>query len=162
MATASPIKTQSRRVRGQRTHGTGAKCRDCGQTNPTLLVLRSRPKLCFECKQRREQGPLTEEHHPAGRLNSSYTLAVPLNSHHLLSDAQVDWERETLSNPSGCPLRAAAACVRGFIETCREMLDRLIGWVPDLLEALSDHLHRDRGDGWWRGTAFEQWARLHG
>jgi hypothetical protein len=162
MPNASPIKTKSRQVRQQRIHGKGAKCRDCGETNPALLVLGSRPKRCLECKRRNEGRTLVEKHHPAGHANSAYTLPVPLNAHRALSELQQDWDQSTLRNITGCPLRAAAAVVRGFVETCREMLDRLIGWIPDLLEALSDWLHQELGDRWWLGSPLERWAPGNG
>lgn len=155
--TPSAITAHSRQVRQERTHGKNARCSRCGENNPAVLVF-SRPKLCQECFARRSNRPTTEEHHPAGAANSSYTVAVPANVHRIVSDKQNDWNSETLQNPDHDPLLYAAAAIRGFSETCKAMIDHHIYWVAEFLERMSEWLCRERGPRWWVGTPIERYS----
>jgi hypothetical protein len=69
---------------------------------------------------------------------SRVTVAIRANDHKaVLSVAQYDWPRRTLENPEGCPLVAAAGCIRGFIDTICYLIDELLRWIAEMLEALS-------------------------
>jgi hypothetical protein len=154
----SRAKSASRRARQKRVHGVQGKCKDCGTIDARVLVARSRPKLCQECKNRRDGRPVAEGHHPPGRENTVYEIPILVNSHRRLTDAQNDWDPETLTNPSGCPLRWAAAWIRGFVQTCKEMAEQFLLLIADLLETLSDWLREQLGEKWWEGTAMERYA----
>lgn len=78
--------------------------------------------------------------------------------HRKLTDCQMNWDPETLQNRNDCPLRRAAACLRGFIETGKEMVEHLLRWIVGLLETASDWLRETQGPGWWVGTPIERWA----
>jgi hypothetical protein len=153
----SAITTHSRQMRQQRAHGKNAKCKQCGETNPAVLVF-SRPKLCETCFRRRSNRTTSDDHHPAGAANSDFIVALPANVHRIASDLQNDWEPDTLQNPEGDPLRFAAASIRGFGETCKVMIDHLVFWVAELLEILSEWLRQERGPQWWIGTPAARFA----
>jgi hypothetical protein len=154
----SRIMSQSRKARKARVRGVGAKCKDCGTDDP-LVLLKTRPILCEACKRRRDEKSARDGHHPSAKANSTFTIPVPVNSHRRLTDAQNNWDPETWRNPTGCPLRAAAGCIQGFIDTCKEMMDAMLAWIVEMLEALSDLLREQLGERWWVGTPLEQWAR---
>lgn len=154
----SAITSHSRAVRQRRIHGPNAKCRDCGERDPSLLVAGSHPKRCEGCYRERKGRSTIDDHHPAGHVNSEFSMPVVANMHRKLTDLQTDWPLETLQNPSGCPLRRAAACLRGFVETFKEMAHRLLFWVIDLLEAASDWFLERYGPNWWIGSPLERWA----
>lgn len=103
---------------------------------------------------------MTDKHHVAGRANSPVTVSIPVNDHlAVLSTAQYDWPKETLENTQGDPLRAATACLRGFIDTIRYLCDQLIFWICEMLERLADYMIEHHGPGWWLGTPLEQFGR---
>jgi hypothetical protein len=94
-----------------------------------------------------------DRHHLAGKANSSVTDDVPVNDHRaVLSVAQLDWPPGTLENPAGCPLLAAAACIRGFIDWLKYKTDTLLRWIAEMLEALSAFMFEERGPRWWVNT----------
>ena len=154
----SPITQASRRARQQRGHGATARCAECGVTDPAVLVARSRPKRCEACYRTVKGRTTFEDHHPAGHANSAYTVSVNVNSHRRLSDTQNDWDPDTLQNFSGDPLLAAAAQIRGFVETCKDMIENLLLWIVELLEAVSAWLSGQHGPTWWVGSPIERWA----
>lgn len=119
----------------------------------------STPVTCHEC-QRRENGKTPiDRHHVGGKANDPITVPVPTNDHvAVLSELQRDWPRATLENPTGCPLRRAAACIRGFIDYIKHLIDRTVSWTAEMLEGLSDLLSHLRGDRWWIGTPLESFA----
>jgi hypothetical protein len=101
-----------------------------------------------------------DRHHPAGKRNSPITVNVPVNDHRAtLSEAQYDWPKATLENSGGCPLRAAAACLRGFIDTICYLIDRLLRWIVEMLELLSEFLIERFGPEWWLDTPIARFAR---
>ena len=116
--------------------------------------------VCAACKRRTKGHAVTDHHHVAGSANSPVTVPIPVNDHRaILSTAQYDWPEETLENPEGCPLRAAAACIRGFIDSIRYLCEKLLTGVAGLLEWLSNYLIDRFGTQWWIGTPIEQFGR---
>jgi hypothetical protein len=97
-----------------------------------------------------------DDHHPAGRSNSTLTIPIPVNAHRArLSVEQYDWPSGTLRNRNKSPLLASAACVRGFIETVTYLMDELLGWIPPMLEELDQVLTRHLGPKWWYRTRWK-------
>lgn len=150
-----PIATHSRRAVAQRRVGVDARC-GCGETRPEALIVGSKPMICAEC-QRREQGkPTTDHHHVAGRANCDLTIPVPANDHRaILSEAQRCWPKETLQNPLGSPLLAAAATIRGFADTLQYLIEKCLLWPARLLEWLDSLLAKVLGPRWWRKPGME-------
>ena len=98
----------------------------------------------------------TDEHHPFGQANSTVTLEVPVNDHRAqLSVAQYDWPTKTLENPDGSPLLAAAASIRGFIDTVLYLIEKGLHWIADMLEKADAFLVRKFGNKWWTNTPLE-------
>lgn len=149
-----PIAAYQRKTIATRRIGPNAKCA-CGEVRPLALIAGSRPVLCIEGNKQRRGISIMEKHHIAGRNNSPETLSIPANDHAELSEDQRDWPKETLENRDGSPLLKAAACMRGFIDLIRRLIDRLVGWVPELLETLDDFLYEKLGPKWWIGTPVE-------
>lgn len=152
-----PIKAHRRKQVAARRVGAKNRC-PCGEKRPEALVGSS--GICAACKRKAKGHVVTDNHHVAGSANSPVTVAVPVNDHRaILSVAQYDWPKKTLENPEGCPLRAAAACIRGFIDTVLYLCERLLRWILALLECLSDLLMERLGHQWWTGTQLEQFGR---
>jgi hypothetical protein len=61
-----------------------------------------------------------------------------------------DWPRETRENPTGSPLLEAAGCIRGFCDFIVYLLDELLLWVAELLEALHKELVHRFGECYWQ------------
>jgi hypothetical protein len=120
----NPISVYQRKAKAARRAGENSRC-TCGEQNPAVLIAGSRPKVCFECKSRGDGKNTTEEHHVAGRANSSITISIPLNIHRLLSIDQCDWPQDVLRNPDGSPLLMAAGCILGFIDLTNALLPRI-------------------------------------
>src|SRR5208283_31290 len=129
-----PIGAYQREATAQRRVGLNAKCA-CGETRPEALIAGTKPIMCAEC-QRRIKGMTTKDnHHVAGEANSPITVPVPVNDHRAeLNVDQYDWPKKTLENPDGSPLRAAAAAVRGFVDTVLYLIKKGLLWVADMLE----------------------------
>ena len=99
-----------------------------------------------------------DNHHVAGRVNNPVTIPIHVNDHRaVLSVDQYDWPLLTRKNPNGCPLLAAAGCIRGFINTARYLIEKFLYGVATMLELLSEYLQAQLGS-WWNGTEFEQFA----
>lgn len=153
MSETDPIRAAQRKTRAQRRVGLGARCASCGESRPGALIAGTKPMTCTACKRTKNGGSTMDKHHVAGKANSTVTIKVSVNDHRaILSDAQYDWSRETRENPDGCPLRAAAACLRGFIDTIDYLVTSLLHWIVDMLELLSDLLKEKFGPQWWAGT----------
>jgi hypothetical protein len=102
----------------------------------------------------------TDKHHVAGSANHPVTVKIPVNDHRaILSTAQYDWPKKTLENPTGDPLRAAAACIRGLIDTIRYLCEQLLEWIVKMLECLSDYLMERLGPEWWLDTPLAHFGR---
>src|SRR5215469_1630748 len=149
MPDRDPIRSAARRSRSQRRIGKGRAC-DCGESRPAALIAGSDPLVCTEC-QRRQAGESTYDlHHVAGRANHTLTIPILVNDHRsVLTELQHEWPKQTWRNPNRSPLRAAAACTRGLIETISYLLDELIRWIPDFLELLDESLTHQFGPRWW-------------
>lgn len=157
MSHSDPIKAAKRRSTASRRVGIGAHCA-CGEDRPLALILGTKPIICAECKRRAEGHSIFDRHHPAGKSNNSATIPIPVNDHRAeLSEMQYEWPEATLRNPDGSPLRSAAACVRGIIDTIRYLLDRLLAWIPRFLEALDDFLVEKLGSQWWANSELAEW-----
>jgi hypothetical protein len=125
------------------------RCANCGENDPATLTGRTPDIICYECQAKASERSPIEWHHPAGRNNDPLTFPVPGNDHRILSDLQKDWPQETLRNPTGSPLRKAAATIRGFLDMLRLFIERLFGWIPDFLETLDGKLIELFGAIWW-------------
>jgi hypothetical protein len=82
-----------------------------------------------------------------------------------LSVAQADWPKATLINAQGSPLLAAAASVRGFVDSIFYLIERGLLWIADMLEKLDEFLLKELGPRWWHETDIEQFApkkKTHG
>jgi hypothetical protein len=100
-----------------------------------------------------------DDHHPAGEANNPATVPTPVNDHRAnLSVAQYDWPKQTLENPDGCPVLAAAACIRGVVDYLHYLIEKFLAWIPEMLEALSAFLKDEVGPKWWCGTPLAQFA----
>lgn len=53
----------------------------------------------------------------------------------------------------------AAACIRGFIDTLYYLIEKLLRWMAEMLEALSAFLADKLGPEWWLDTPMAQFAR---
>lgn len=152
-----PIKAHRRTEVAARRVGANNRC-SCGESRAEALIGSS--AICAACKRKAKGHALTDDHHVAARVNSPVTISIPVNDHRaILSTAQYEWPKKTLENPEGCPLRAAAGCIRGFVDTLLYLCDRLLTWIVGLLETLSDYLIERLGNQWWAGTPIEQFGR---
>ena len=149
--TADPIKIEARKARALRRVGCGARCA-CGEARPEALIAGSQPMICAACDRTARGQSLTDAHHVAGRANNDFTTPIPVNDHRAeLSTAQMEWSRTLRVNPNRSPLIAAAAGVRGFMETLINMIKRVLGWIPDTLEAIDKWLTEKLGPNWFVG-----------
>lgn len=152
------IGAHRRKVVAARRKGVGAACR-CGERRPEALISGSNPVICAACQRTASERTTIDNHHFAGKANSPITVPIPVNDHRAqLSAAQADWPKATLMNSEGSPLLAAAASVRGFVDTVLYLIDKGLHWIADMLEQLDDYLQKKVGPRWWRGTPIEQFA----
>jgi len=121
----------------------------CGESDPSALTGVAPEIICYECQAKASERSPIERHHPAGRNNDSFTIPIPGNYHRILSDFQKDWPSETLGNPTGSPLRKAAATMRGFLDTLKLLIERVFGWIPDFLESLNNTMTEHIGAISW-------------
>jgi hypothetical protein len=130
-------------------------CPVCGEDEPAALVGTSPTIRCYECLAREAGRSTVEAHHFAGRNNYSLTVPLPGNWHRVVSDDQYNWDPETLRNPSGSPLRAVAASMRGQRDLERVIAERLAPH-PEYLERLDVRLTEVHGEKWWEALGIEQ------
>ncbi len=123
----------------------------CAETDPFALTGVDPHILCAEHRADAEGRSWIEGHHVAGRANDpSHVRGIPANDHSVMTlSYQVEWPRETLRNPDGSPLLRAAAAVRGWLDELRLVIERTVGWVPELLERLDAWLREQKGPRWW-------------
>ena len=154
-----PIAAFERESRATRRVGKGARCSKCGEDRPLALIPKSEPRICANCR-RIELGQSTlDNHHPAGEANDPTTTPLPSNDHRAdLSPKQYEWPLESWLNPSGSPVLAGAACMRGYSETDDYLVASLIIPKAEMLEALDAFLNRRLGPKWWVGTEMERFA----
>lgn len=145
--------TAARRV------GINAKCA-CGESRPQALIQKSDPKICHACKRKKDGKSVMDNHHPAGRANSPTTIPIPVNDHCAeLTPAQYDWPKTTLENPTGNPLLARAACIRGFADSNVYLIQKLLLPHAEFCELLNSMLVQKLGPEWWLNTDLETWSR---
>jgi hypothetical protein len=147
-----------RKTIAQRSVGLNTKCA-CGEARPEALIREKKRVICHECK-RRERGMKTkDDHHAFGKANNPATISIPVNDHRAeLNTAQQDWPKKTLENPDGSPLLAAAASVRGFIDTVLYLIEKGLHWIAEMLEKADAFLTEKFGKKWWVGTELEKFA----
>lgn len=144
-----PIAAAARKAAAQRRIGTSARC-TCGETRAEALKRKDEDIICAACIRKRIGKTTMDNHHIAGRANSPVTIPIPVNDHRArLSVDQYDWPKKTLENVNRSPLLAAAACIRGFIDTVMYLIEKVLLWIADLLEVLDQHLTKSRGSKWW-------------
>jgi hypothetical protein len=153
-----PIAEFERETRAARRAGLGNKCK-CGEDRPLALVPGSRPTICAACQRRKKGQSAFDNHHPAGQVNNPVTVTVNTNDHRAsLTPKQYNWPKETFENPTGSPLRANAANVRGYCETSEHFVSLLLVPIAEILEALDPFLIKSLGPRWWVGTEMERFA----
>jgi hypothetical protein len=145
----NPINAYQRKAEVARRVGKDARC-TCGEENPEALIRGSKPKVCFECKNRSQGKDTNEQHHVAGRANSPITISVPLNVHRALSIDQWDWPHDTLRNPDGSPLLSAAGCILGFIDLTNALLPRIADSLEQKASRSSENTLHVSAAGWIR------------
>jgi len=92
-----------------------------------------------------------DEHHYAGAANDATTISAPVGDHRAeLTTAQLDWPTQTRENPDGSPALAAAARIRGFIDTVVYLIRKGLLWVAEMLEKLDATLVKRLGRQWWQ------------
>ncbi len=154
-----PIAAYERESRAARRIGQGSRCSKCEEDQPLALIPGSEPRICANC-QRVELGQsIFDNHHPAGEANDPTTTPIPTNDHRaVLSPKQYEWPAETWKNPSGSPILAGAASMRGYSETGDYLVASLIIPNVEMLEALDAFLINRLGPEWWVGTEMERFA----
>jgi len=153
-----PIRAFQRDATAARRFPENAQCA-CGESRPEALIARSDPVICAACDRKKKGKTPSDKHHPAGDANSPVTVPIPVNDHRAeLSPAQYDWPHQTLRNPNGSPLLAAAASIRGYSDTNSYQVRTLLLTNPEMLEELDSLLTKERGPEWWVGTSLEKYV----
>jgi len=153
-----PSGVYRRKAVAKRRVGLGSRC-ECGEDRPEALIVGTKPRICAACKRIKSGQTTTDRHHFAGRTNNPTTIPVPVNDHRAsLSTAQKDWPKATLNNSLGSPLLAAAACLRGFVDTVLYLIEDGLIWIAEMLEKLDELLMRKSGPRWWLNSEIEQFA----
>ena len=153
-----PSGAYRRKALAARRIGEAARC-SCGEDRPEALIAGSNPIICAECERVAKGQTTIDRHHYAGRANNPATIPARVNDHRaMLSVAQADWPKSTLRNPDSSPLLAGAACVRGFIDMVRYLVETGLLSLPDMLEKLDAFLRQKLGPKWWVNTEIEQFA----
>jgi hypothetical protein len=152
-----PIKAYERQATAARRVGDGARCA-CSEARPGALIAGSDPVTCAECDRKEHGKTALDNHHVAGRANSSITVPVPVNDHRaILNEAQYDWPKNTLENPEASPFLAGAAYIRGLANTVTYLVGQLL-WVAEMLETADTLLRKRLGRKWWRKTSLKQYV----
>jgi hypothetical protein len=160
--TPDPVRRYTRKAKARR-RTAGKQCAQCGEKRPEALIRGRKPMICAACQRKeRGQAPI-DRHHFCGERNSALTVEVPVNDHRAeLSDAQNDWPQDTLRNPDGSPLLAAAAALRGGRDTIVYLIEQGLAWIAEMLECLNAWLCEQLGAQWWIGSPIERWAAPSG
>lgn len=153
-----PTGAHRRKVIAARRVGVGARCA-CGEDRPEALIAGSNPTVCAECERVAKGQTTMDQHHYAGKANNPATIPARINDHRAdLSAAQADWPKSTLRNPDRSPLLAGAACVRGFIDVVRYLVETGLLSLLDMMEKLDEFLRKKLGPKWWVKTEIERFA----
>ena len=132
--------------------GEGNKCA-CGEARPEALIRGSDPLICGACDRKRKGRSSRDGHHIAGQANDPTKISFFANDHWAeLSVAQRDWPPKTLRNPDHSPLLAAAARIRGFVDTAIYLMVSFLLPAATLIELLDTMLERKLGRKWWKIT----------
>lgn len=154
-----PIAAQQRKNVAARRFGPSAQCRLCGESRPEALIAGINPVICAGCDRKKRGKTTLDRHHVAGKANSPVVTPIPVNDHRArLTVDQREWPKETLENPNGSPLLAAAGCIRGFADTLSYLIEKLLLWIPEMLETLDQFLTGKLGPKWWIGSPLEKYA----
>jgi hypothetical protein len=154
-----PIASFERETRAARRVGHGSQCHICGEERPLALIPGSKPTICAACQRWKLGYSRHDYHHPAGEANDPATTPIPVNDHRaILSPEQYEWPQETWDNPSGSPILAGAACMRGYCETETYLVGALVIPKAEMLEVLDAFLKKRLGPEWWVGTEMERFA----
>jgi hypothetical protein len=158
MPTRDPSGAHRRKAVAARRVGVGARC-SCGEDRPEALIVGSSPTICAACQRAAKGRSRIDQHHFAGRANNPATIPVSVNDHRaILSVAQMEWPKSTLTNTEGSPLLAGAACLRGCIDTILYLIEKGLPWLADMLEKLDEVLVKKLGPKWWANTAIAKFA----
>jgi hypothetical protein len=150
-----PSGAHRRKVVAARRVGVGARCA-CGEDRPEALIAGSTPAICAACERVATGRTTIDQHHFAGRANNPATIPVPVNDHRaILSFAQAEWPKSTLTNTEGSPLLAGAACLRGCVDTIVYLIEKGLLWLADMLEKLDEVQVKKLGPKWWVDTQVE-------
>jgi len=90
-------------------------CATCGYAWPEALVAGD-PIVCAECDARERGVATVEDHHLAGRANSTRTIRVGANEHRILTHFQRSWPVHTLRNVGRDSRLVRAAWLRGIAD----------------------------------------------
>jgi len=154
--TRDPIGTYQREAAAARRVGEDQRCA-CGEVRPEALIAGSDPIVCAACDRKQRGKSPFDNHHAAGESNNPTTIRIPVNDHRAeLSTKQYDWPPETLENKNLSPLLAAAACIRGCIDSVIYLIEKLLFWIAEMLELLDKILAEKLGPKWWIGTELER------
>ena len=128
-------------------------------TRPLALIPGTKPTICAACQRKKNGHSALDKHHTAGEPNDPTTTPIPVNDHRaVLSPEQYEWPKETWENPSGSPILAGAACMRGYCETNSYLVASILIPKIEMLEALHPFLIKRLGPQWWVGTEMERFA----
>lgn len=153
-----PVAAYGREATAARCVGEGRRCA-CGEARPEALIRGSDPTICAACDRKRRAQTTVDDHHVAGEANSPVTTPVPVNDHRaVLSVNQYDWPKSTRENTDRSPLLAAAAGVRGYLDTDAYLKHRFLLSNPEMLETLDAFLVEKLGPRWWVGSPLERFA----
>jgi hypothetical protein len=151
-----PEAAYRRHVIAQRRVGVGAKCA-CGEARPEALIREKNRVICQACKRKQSGMSRKDDHHFAMKANSPVTVPIAVNDHVAeLNNSQQDWPKQTRENPTGSPLIAAAACIRGFIDMILHLIEKGLHWIADMLETTDAYLTRKLGSQWWKNTELQK------
>ena len=156
--TRDPIRAYQRDVVAGRRVPENAQCA-CGESRLRALIRGSDPVICARCDRLAKGRATLDSHHVAGQANSPVKIPISVNDHRArLSADQYEWPKETLENPNGSPLHAAAARIRGFDDVLYYLIENLQLGTPEVLEELDSFLVEQLGPEWWKGTPLEKYA----
>jgi hypothetical protein len=145
----------TRKIIATRRTGIGNKC-VCGENRPPALNAGSHPTKCEECRRRSKGRTIYDYHHIAGSSNHLLVVPIPVNDHRaVLNAAQYEWPKATRENPDASPLLAIAACIRGFIDALKYLMDELLVGNAERLETLDAFFVAHLGPRYWSSLILE-------